>query len=91
MQKIFFYLGELFHGERGVGIHKRKFHVRVYPFMDFELRNQKKCCDIVQKLIHHSKQHNVNGMNRNKKKKKHSQQTRKGKKNNSYGHYGETF
>jgi hypothetical protein len=84
-------LGELFHGERGFGIHKKKFHVRVYPFTNFELRNQEKCCDIVQELFNNSNRPGVDAVNQTNKKKIHSKKTKKEKKPSSYGHLGKAL
>lgn len=85
--KILLRLGEMFHGERGFGVHKKKFHVRVYPAVAFERRNQEKCCAIIEELTQSSNQSINNTISQTNIKKGNSNKMKR-KKISSYGHLG---
>jgi len=89
MYIYYLYLGELYRGERGVGTKKVSFTIRVYPFNDYQLRTQEKCCEVIQELVNSSNPTNNNMSNRTKKKK----ETKKKKKEKTslYGHLGKAL
>lgn len=87
------FIGDLYHGERRSRGTVITFTIRVYPFMDCELRTQEKCTYIVEELTTRLNQVN-NNANRIKKKVATKQKKKKKKKEKCidlYGHLGKMF
>ncbi|CAF4892630.1 unnamed protein product, partial [Rotaria magnacalcarata] len=66
-----------------------KFTIRVYPFIDYQLRTQERSLQAIQKLIDSSVQDQDTALNRsNKQVKSKTKKKKKEKKISSYGHLG---
>ncbi|CAF2964909.1 unnamed protein product [Rotaria sp. Silwood2] len=86
-----FHAGELYHGQRGSGAKEVTFTIRVYPFVDYELRTQEKCSQIVEELATYLYQTKNNISICSKKKIVRTKNRKKNQnKKNRYGHLGKT-
>ncbi|CAF1344306.1 unnamed protein product [Rotaria sordida] len=83
-----FHAGELYHGQRGSGANAVTFTIRVYPFVDCELRTQEKYIQIVQQLTNRLKPINNNSSCTKKKTVSKKTKKRKEKKIAHFGHLG---
>ncbi|CAF4583957.1 unnamed protein product [Rotaria socialis] len=86
-----FHTGELYHGQRKAGANEIKFTIRVYPFIDYQLRTQERSLQAIQKLIDSSVQDQDTALNRSNKQVKSKTKKKKKKKEkkiSSYGHLG---
>jgi hypothetical protein len=87
---LLFCLGELYHGERTAGSKVVTFTIRVYPFVNYQLRTQEKCSQIVQALANSA--HQGNNIPNNEKKKITLKKTKKkAKKKSDHGHLGKSL
>lgn len=76
-------LGELYHGHRKSGPNEIRFTIRVYPFVDYQLRTQERSVQAIQKLVNSSAPDQNIALNCNKQVK-----SKKKKKISSCGHLG---
>lgn len=86
----YLHLGELYHGERGVGEKTRKFTIRIYPYGDYELRTQDKCLAIIEELASYPNQPNDSTPTHTQQKKT-PRKGKKEKKKSLFGHFGKTL
>ena len=84
-------IGESYHGQRKSGANVFAFTIRVYPFVDYELRTQEKCIQMVQQLTNRLNEINKNSSCTKKKTVPKKLKKKKEKKIAHYGHLGKIF